>query len=113
MRFASPACGQRDYLLVNGQWQDHVITALTNHRWKQGKPDGVDGTIKLDCGQMDEKTLDVAEYVEQMALLLDLQLKPEHRPGVVENFGRIRAIAQLVNEFPLPAEIEAYPVFEP
>ena len=24
----------RDYLLVNGQWQDHVLTALTNHRWK-------------------------------------------------------------------------------
>ena len=62
---------------------------------------------------MDEKTLDVGEYVEQMALLLDLQLKPEYRPGVVENFGRIRAIAQLVNEFPLPDEIEAAPIFKP
>lgn len=62
---------------------------------------------------MDKKTLELAEYVEQMALLLDLQLKPEHRPGVVENFGRIRAIAQLVNEFPLPDHIEAAPVFEP
>lgn len=62
---------------------------------------------------MDKKTLDIAEYVEQMALLLDLQLQPEHRPGVVENFGRIRAIAQLVNEFPLLDNIEAAPVFEP
>ena len=28
-----------------------------------------------------------AEYVEQMTLLLDLQLNPEHRPAVVENFA--------------------------
>lgn len=60
---------------------------------------------------MDEKTLDPAEYVDQMAMLLDLQLHPEHRPGVVENFARIMAIAQIVNEFPLPAEVEAAPVF--
>ncbi len=62
---------------------------------------------------MNSKSLDPAEYVEQMALLLDLQLDPEHQPGVVENFAKIIAIAQLVNEFPLPAEIEAAPVFEP
>lgn len=62
---------------------------------------------------MDKKALDIAEYVEQMALLLDLQLKPEYRPGVVENFGRITAIAQLVNEFPLPDNIEAAAIFEP
>lgn len=62
---------------------------------------------------MKEKTLDPAEFVEQMALLLDLPLKPEHRPGVVENFARIMAIAQLVNEFSLPAETEAAPVFKP
>lgn len=24
----------RDYLLVHGEWQDHVLTALTNHDWK-------------------------------------------------------------------------------
>lgn len=46
-------------------------------------------------------------------MLLDLQLKPEHQPGVVENFERIVPIAQLVNEFPLPETIEAAPVFEP
>lgn len=62
---------------------------------------------------MNSKSLEPAEYVEQMALLLDLQLDPEQRPGVVENFARIVAIAQLVNEFPLPSEIEAAPVFEP
>ena len=62
---------------------------------------------------MNSNSLDPAEYVEQMALLLDLQLDPEHTPGVVENFATIMAIAQLVNEFPLPDEIEATPVFEP
>ena len=57
--------------------------------------------------------LDPAEYVKQMALLLDLELKEEHRSGVVENLARIIAIAQLVNEFPLTAEIEVAPVFKP
>ena len=61
---------------------------------------------------MDEK-ISLAEYVEQMAMLLDLQLKPEHRTGVIENFGQIKAIARLVNEFPLPDNIEISPIFEP
>lgn len=60
---------------------------------------------------MNEKTLAASEYVDQMAMLLDLQLHPAHRPGVVENFARIMAIAQIVNEFPLPAEVEAAPIF--
>jgi ribosomal-protein-alanine N-acetyltransferase len=25
----------RNYLLINGVWQDHVMTALTNPNWKQ------------------------------------------------------------------------------
>ena len=54
-----------------------------------------------------------AEYVEQMAVVLDLPIAPEHQLGVVENFARIQAIAQLVNEFPLPDRIEVAPVFEP
>ena len=56
---------------------------------------------------------DLAEWVDQMAALVDLPLHPEHRPGVVENFSRIAAIAQLVMEFPLPETVEAAPVFEP
>jgi hypothetical protein len=62
---------------------------------------------------MDNSPLSIAEYVSQMTMLLDLQLSPEHRPSVIENFARIKAIAQLVNEFPLPENIEAAPVFEP
>ncbi|MEH2420178.1 MAG: DUF4089 domain-containing protein [Nostoc sp.] len=33
------------------------------------------------------------EYVEQMALLLDLQLRDEYRDGVVGSFEKIKAIA--------------------
>lgn len=60
-----------------------------------------------------QETFDLDEYVDQMALLLDLPLNPEHRPGVVENFVRIMAIAQIVREFPVPIETEAAPVFRP
>jgi len=45
--------------------------------------------------------------------LVGLPLQPDHRPGVIENFARITAIAQLVTEFPLPEEIEVAPIFEP
>ncbi|MDB9344401.1 DUF4089 domain-containing protein [Nodularia spumigena CS-586/05] len=52
-------------------------------------------------------------YVEEMALLLGLQLGDEYVDGVVQNFEIIKAIAQLVNEFPLPEDVEPAPVFEP
>ncbi|MEH2273889.1 MAG: DUF4089 domain-containing protein [Nostoc sp.] len=62
---------------------------------------------------MRTERFNLGEYVDQMALLLDLQLRDEYRDGVVANFERIRAIANLVNEFPLAEEIEAAPIFEP
>ncbi|MEH2023791.1 DUF4089 domain-containing protein [Nostoc sp.] len=62
---------------------------------------------------MKREGFDVGEYVTQMALLLDLELRDEYRDSVVANFERIRAIANLVNSFPLPEEIEVAPVFEP
>ncbi|PMB02891.1 DUF4089 domain-containing protein [Fischerella thermalis CCMEE 5198] len=62
---------------------------------------------------MDNQGLDVGEYVDLMALLVDLRLRDEYRDGVVANFERIRVIAQLVNSFPLPDDIEVAPVFEP
>ena len=52
-------------------------------------------------------------YVEQMALLLNLPIKDEYRDGVVANFERIKAIAQVVNSFPIPEEIQPAPNFEP
>jgi hypothetical protein len=56
--------------------------------------------------EMDNQGLDVGEYVDLMALLVDLQLRDEYRDGVVANFERIKAIAQLVNSFPIPEDIE-------
>ncbi len=53
------------------------------------------------------------EWVEPMAKVVGLPLQAEHKPGVVDNFTRIQAIAQLVNEFALPEDIESAPVFEP
>ena len=45
---------------------------------------------------MDKDVLSTTEYVNRMALVLDLQLNSEYRTGVIENFARIKAIAQLV-----------------
>ncbi|MEL6165773.1 MAG: DUF4089 domain-containing protein [Cyanobacteria bacterium J06628_3] len=62
---------------------------------------------------MNDKKFNSAEYVNQTALLLDFNLPEEYREGVIANFERIEIIAKLVNEFPLPEDIEAAPVFEP
>ncbi|MBD2613201.1 MAG: DUF4089 domain-containing protein [Nostoc sp. ZfuVER08] len=62
---------------------------------------------------MEEQEFDVEEYVKQMGLLLDLEIRDEYFDGVVANFERIRAIANLVNSFPLSEEIEVAPIFEP
>ncbi|MEB3215525.1 MAG: DUF4089 domain-containing protein [Nostocales cyanobacterium 94392] len=59
------------------------------------------------------KKFNTGEYVDQMALLLDLQLSDEYRDEVVANFEKIQTIAKLVNEFPLPENIEAAPIFNP
>jgi Protein of unknown function (DUF4089) len=67
----------------------------------------------LPSPPMSEKSLDLDQYVDQMSLLINLPLDPEHRPGVIENMERIIAVAKLVTEFPLPEEIETAPVFEP
>ncbi len=60
-----------------------------------------------------EREFDVGEYVDLMGLLVDLRLRDEYRDGVVANFERIKAIAQVVNSFELPDDVEAAPIFEP
>ena len=57
--------------------------------------------------------IDSAKCVDHIAALIGLPISPEHHLGVVTNFERIQAIAQLVMEFPLPDTIEVAPVFEP
>ncbi|MGK7900914.1 MAG: DUF4089 domain-containing protein [Hormoscilla sp.] len=61
----------------------------------------------------EQTAIDWSEDVERQALLMDLALDPEHLPGVAANFERIAAIAQLVTDFPLPADISPAPVFQP
>lgn len=55
----------------------------------------------------------IGEFVDQMAAVVDLPIPAEYREGVVLNFERIHAVAQLVLEFPIPEDVEAAPVFEP
>lgn len=62
---------------------------------------------------MPENSINIAQYVEQTAQLIDLPIAPEYQLSVVENFAKIAAIATLVIEFPLPEDIELAPVFEP
>ncbi|MBD2305978.1 DUF4089 domain-containing protein [Chroococcidiopsis sp. FACHB-1243] len=62
---------------------------------------------------MDEQHLDLAEYVDRMALVLDLPIPAAYRSGVTDNFAKIKAIAQIVNDFAIPEDIEAATVFEP
>ncbi|WP_445636198.1 DUF4089 domain-containing protein [Nostoc sp. DSM 114161] len=62
---------------------------------------------------MEGQGFDLEEYVKQMGLLLDLEIADEYFDGVVANFERIKAIANIVNSLPLPEEIEVAPIFEP
>jgi hypothetical protein len=62
---------------------------------------------------MPKENLNIAQYVEQTAQLIDLPLAPEYQLSVVENFAKIAAIATLVVEFPIPEDLESAPVFEP
>ncbi len=55
----------------------------------------------------------IAEFVDAMAIVVDLPLPAEYRDSVIANFERISTVAQRVIEFPLPEDVEAAPVFEP
>ncbi|MBD2570352.1 DUF4089 domain-containing protein [Anabaena lutea] len=63
---------------------------------------------------MENQDFNVQEYVKQMLILLDLEIKKdEYQDGVIANFERIKSIAELVNNFTLPESIEIAPTFEP
>jgi Protein of unknown function (DUF4089) len=62
---------------------------------------------------MAEEFLASAPLVDLLAQLLELDLDPEHRPGVIANFERTTAIARLVMEFPIADDVEVAPVFQP
>jgi hypothetical protein len=55
----------------------------------------------------------LAELVDLLAQLVELDLSPDHRPGVIANFERTATIARFVMEFPLADDGEVATVFQP
>lgn len=55
----------------------------------------------------------VAAYVEQVAAQLGLSIEPGWRDSAVRNVTGYFTIAAWLEEFPLPEQVEAAPVFEP
>jgi len=55
----------------------------------------------------------IEQYVDAASAALELNLKPEHRPGVLENFTRLAQLAAVVNAFPLTPEDEPAPLWSP
>ncbi|MEA5618487.1 DUF4089 domain-containing protein [Cronbergia sp. UHCC 0137] len=62
---------------------------------------------------MDNQNFNTQEYVKQMSLLLQLPINDEYQDEVIANFERIKSIAEIVNSFTLPEEIEIAPIFKP
>ncbi|NER83711.1 MAG: DUF4089 domain-containing protein [Leptolyngbya sp. SIO1D8] len=58
-------------------------------------------------------SFEVSTYIDQTASLLGLNIPPDIRPSVIENFERIFAIAQPVLDFELPDNLEPAFTFEP
>jgi hypothetical protein len=62
---------------------------------------------------MNKPDFNPEKYLEVMSLLLELPINDQYKDGVIDNLETIKTIAKIVNEFPLPAEVEIAPVFEP
>jgi len=62
---------------------------------------------------MENQNFNTQEYIQQMSLLLNLPINEKYKDGVITNFEKIKDIAEIVNNFPLPESIEIAPIFEP
>lgn len=56
---------------------------------------------------------EAAQLVHLSAQLLQMNITPDHQPGVIANLLRNAEIVELVMEFPLPEEIEVATTFDP
>ena len=54
---------------------------------------------------------DLDSYIETVARMLALPLDDASRPAVRANLATIFSIAELVEAFPLPDEVEPAPIF--
>ncbi|PSR14377.1 DUF4089 domain-containing protein [filamentous cyanobacterium CCP3] len=58
-------------------------------------------------------SIDLTDYVDAIAKVLDLTIPDEIKPGVVANVEHVWDIAQPVLTFPLPDTVESATTFEP
>lgn len=56
---------------------------------------------------------DAARYAEQAAAAIGLPLTPARMPAVAQQLAGLLGAAALVMDFPLPADVEPAPIFEP
>jgi hypothetical protein len=56
---------------------------------------------------------DPERFVDEAAAAVDLSIPPDDRAAVVENFGRIAAMAQFMMAFPVADDIDPATVFRP
>jgi hypothetical protein len=56
---------------------------------------------------------DPQRFVDEAAAAVGLSIPPDDRAAVVENFGRIAAMAQFVMAFPVADDIDPATVFRP
>jgi hypothetical protein len=57
--------------------------------------------------------VDSETYVKLAAEAIGLPIPQPYLAGTVLNFERSAALARLIMDFPLPAEVEPAPVFHP
>ncbi|MDJ1176411.1 DUF4089 domain-containing protein [Roseofilum capinflatum] len=62
---------------------------------------------------MNTQDPDPDTFVVQMASLLDLPPEWANQPGVIDNMTQLMAIAQSLDQFPLPEDLEVAPIFKP
>ncbi|MDP8986230.1 MAG: DUF4089 domain-containing protein [Pseudomonadota bacterium] len=57
--------------------------------------------------------MSIETCIDAVAELLGVELLPEHRPGVIQNFTLLVAQAELFMGFELDERVEMAPVFHP
>ncbi len=62
---------------------------------------------------MENSSMEIQQYVEQTAKIMNLSIAPDYLPGVVDNLDRISKMSQLMMNFELPPTIEVAPIFKP
>ncbi|UDL95981.1 DUF4089 domain-containing protein [Lichenihabitans sp. PAMC28606] len=62
---------------------------------------------------MPQQTPEPDTLIDAMAALLDIEIEPEYRPGIVTNLGIAIRFAALLRDAPLDDRDEPAPVFRP